>query len=212
MATLDWIATASDDTFAARVAMIQMGLCINVANEDPTTANHVNRMVFANDMFKGLINCKLVAAAAIAFNTTLQSEIDSSPTSLGSNCADSDLTYVITGLYNNLSNAYAATYAVPLASYATGIVALAGGGQTGATPLAAVTNIIVTSATAGDSTILPLNFTGFEIMVCNLGAASAAVFADLGSTLNGTLNAYASVAPQSVTLFYCVAPATWISK
>ncbi len=212
MAVLDWIAVASDDTFAARVAMINMTLCINVMNEDPTTANHANRMIYANDMMKGLVNNKLVGAAVIANNSTLQGEINTSPTLLGSNLADADISWVISSLYNNLANAYATTYSVPLRPYATGIVAAAGGGQTAAVQLAALSNLIVTAASTGDSTILPLNYTGFEITVCNLGAASAAVFADLGSTLNSTLNGYIVVAPNTVSQFFCVAPATWISK
>jgi len=108
MAIIDLIATARDDTFAARIAMILMGLAINIMNEDPTTANHANRMVLANMHIKGLVNCKLVGAAAIAYNATLQSEIESDPALLGSTCPDSDLTYVIGGLYNNIANAYAA--------------------------------------------------------------------------------------------------------
>jgi hypothetical protein len=107
MAVLDRIATARDDTFAARTAMNLMTLCINVMNEDPSTANHANRLLFAQKHLKGQVNSKLVAASCIAYNATLQSEIDASPTLLGANVSDGDLSYVLSSLYNNLANAYA---------------------------------------------------------------------------------------------------------
>ncbi len=106
MAMIDLIATARDDTFAARVAMILMTLAINIMNEDPTTPNHANRMILANMHMKGMVNCKLIAAAVIAYNPTIQTEIESSPASLGSTCPDGDLNYVLSGLYNNIANAY----------------------------------------------------------------------------------------------------------
>jgi hypothetical protein len=108
MAVLDYIATAADATFAARVAMVLMTLAINVTNEDPTTANHANRIAFAQMHMRGLINCKLLGAGSIAYNTTLQSEIESNPGLLGASIPDSDLTYVISSIYNNFADAYAA--------------------------------------------------------------------------------------------------------
>lgn len=107
MAVLDRIATARDDQFAARIAMILMHTCIDVANEDPTTANHANRVAFAGKHLRGQVNCKAVAAAVIASNGTIQSTIDGGPTLLGANVPDGDLEYVIGGLYDHLANAYA---------------------------------------------------------------------------------------------------------
>lgn len=108
MAVLDRIATARDDTFAARVAMLLMASAINVVNEDPTTANHANRLAFAQRVLKGELNNKVVAAVVIADNATIQSEIDGAPSQLGSNVADNDLTFVINGIFTMLSDAYAA--------------------------------------------------------------------------------------------------------
>ncbi|MGF6641783.1 hypothetical protein [Paraburkholderia sp. MM6662-R1] len=107
MAVLDRIATARDDAFAARVAMILMTSCVNVANEDPTYENHANRLHFAQLHFRAAVNTKALAAAIIANNTTIQGEIDSAPTQLGANVPDSDLEYVIGGLFDNFANAYA---------------------------------------------------------------------------------------------------------
>jgi hypothetical protein len=108
MAILDQIAAARDDAFAARVAMITMTLCINVANEDPATANHANRIAFANKHFKAEINTKALAAAVIASNATIQTTIDASPALRGSNVPDGDINFAIAGLFNAFANAYAA--------------------------------------------------------------------------------------------------------
>lgn len=107
MAVLDRIATARNDTFAARIAMILMALAINVMNEDPGTANHANRLLFAQKHLKGEVNCKLIAAALIANNATTQANIDGNPGALGSNVPDGDIEFVLGGLYNNFANAYA---------------------------------------------------------------------------------------------------------
>lgn len=108
MSVLDRIATARDDTFAARVAMILMKLAIDVANEDVGIANHANRLALAQQHFRGQVNSKAAAAACIAFNATIQMTIDASPELLGSNVPDGDLEFVLAGLYDNLANAYAA--------------------------------------------------------------------------------------------------------
>lgn len=109
MSVLDRIATATDATFAARVAMILMKSAIDVTNEDPTTANHANRLRFAQMHIKGMVNAKLIGAAIIANNATTQANIDGSPSLLGSNIPDGDIEFVIGQLFNNFANAYTAT-------------------------------------------------------------------------------------------------------
>jgi hypothetical protein len=107
MAILDRIAAARDDQFSARVAMILMKLCVDVANEDTGYINHVNRLHFAELHFRALVNSKSLAAAIIANNGTIQAEIDSAPAERGANVPDGDLEYVISGLYDHFANAYA---------------------------------------------------------------------------------------------------------
>jgi hypothetical protein len=106
MAILDLIATARDETFAARVAMILMSACINVANEDAGTTNHTNRLALVHKHLKAEINVKAVAAAAIASNGTIQSTIDGAPDQRGANVSDNDLQFVVNGLIDILANAY----------------------------------------------------------------------------------------------------------
>lgn len=108
MAIADRIATARNDTFAARVSMILMKLAVDVANEDGGTANHANRLALAQAHFRAGINSKALAAALIANNGTIQATIDGAPELFGSNVPDGDLEFVIAGLYNHFANAYAA--------------------------------------------------------------------------------------------------------
>lgn len=106
MSVLDRIATARDDLFAARVAMITMTLAIGAVNENVLTPNHANRVTFARLHFKALVNTKSLAAAVIASNATIQNTIDANPALKGSNVPDSDLLFVLTSLYDAFANAY----------------------------------------------------------------------------------------------------------
>jgi hypothetical protein len=71
----------------------------------------------------------------------------------------------------------------------TGIVALAGGGATGATQLVSPINKLGTVATAGDSVKLPLATkpqVGEQILVINDTAASCDVFPGTGDNINAS--------------------------
>lgn len=107
MAYLDRIATARDDVFAARCAMILMKIAIDVANEAPETPNHENRVALAYRHLRAEVNSKAVAAAVIASNGTIAGAIDANPADRGASVPDGDIEFVLSGLYNHLANAYA---------------------------------------------------------------------------------------------------------
>jgi hypothetical protein len=88
--------------------MILMAIAVNVANEDPATSNHANRLKLAQAHFRAGVNAKTLAAALIANNASIQATIDANPGALGSDVSDADLQSVIGGLYDHFSNAYAA--------------------------------------------------------------------------------------------------------
>src|SRR5467141_182711 len=92
----------------------------------------------------------------------------------------------------------------PLAS--TGLVALAGGGQTGATPLKGRTNEVATVATAADSVILPVSVPGTVLIVLNnAGANSMNVYAQVGDTINAiAANSPFAMAAAARVTFACV--------
>src|SRR5437879_4900402 len=100
------------------------------------------------------------------------------------------------------------------------IVAHAGSGQASATPITAMQAQITTSATIGDSCVLPPAKQGMEITVVNNGAQSANVFAASagqggqggGDTMNGSANGSAAVAAGTVLLFFCFVNGAWVTK
>lgn len=108
MAIVDRIETARDATFAARVSMALMSLCVDIANEVDSTPNHANRLALAQAHFRAGVNAKTLAAAMIANNSGLQTAIDAAPAALGTNISDADLQSVISGLIDHFANAYAA--------------------------------------------------------------------------------------------------------
>lgn len=107
MAVLDRIQTARSDEFAARVAMILAKVAVDVLNEAVNVPNHANRVKLANLHLRAQVNTKAVAAFVIASNATIQTAIDDEPGVNGANVPDSDIEFVMAGLYDKLANAYA---------------------------------------------------------------------------------------------------------
>src|ERR1035438_880355 len=64
---------------------------------------------------------------------------------------------------------------LPVFGVSSGITALAGGGQPGATLLSQVISLVSIVATAGDSVILPVSSPGMELTVINGGANTLAI-------------------------------------
>ena len=97
-----------------------------------------------------------------------------------------------------------------LRSSASGLTALAGGGQTGATAITTVLAEFATVATAADSSILPAAKAGMMLLVANAGAASMNVFPASGEKINGgSANAAFAVANAKRCLFFCVKDGNW---
>lgn len=93
---------------------------------------------------------------------------------------------------------------------ATGLIARAGGSQANATPLIGNVNRISTTATAGDSVLLPPATIGKRVSVYNAGAASSNVFPQTGENINsGAANAAFAVATTKGAIFECVATGVW---
>lgn len=110
-----------------------------------------------------------------------------------------------------------------LMSSKTGLVALAGGGQAGATPLPAALNELTIVASANDSALLPLALAGITVTVVNSGANSAQVFGQAVNPNTGvgdTIIPDAAVAPNATAVgvaqasakqadYFCVRPGVW---
>jgi hypothetical protein len=112
---------------------------------------------------------------------------------------------------NGLGTGYSGS--LETSSTATGIVAYAAGGQTNAVVLNSMINNVTTVGAGNASVKMPANAAGMTITVINNGGGNSMnVYPDVGSTMNGTLNAAQAVTNGTATIFYCVAANTWVSK
>jgi hypothetical protein len=100
----------------------------------------------------------------------------------------------------------------PVANSTVGVVALAGGGRSAATPLlSGGFNTVATVATATDSVVLPPAVQGMEIFVQNDGVAAMQVFANGADTINGTAGATGVAhAAGKLAIYVCHADGKWL--
>jgi hypothetical protein len=106
MSAEDLIKAARDDTYAARVAMIQLKVAQNVASESDTTPNHANRIQYASMVIAGRENPKLVAAH-VNSQPGIAVTIEADPTKLGANVPDTDIEFTLATIWDARSNALA---------------------------------------------------------------------------------------------------------
>jgi hypothetical protein len=71
----------------------------NVLNEDPSTANHANRLIWANNALANFERMMNLEMSLVVQNPTIQAE--------GDNAADSDVQFVVNGLVDYYANAIA---------------------------------------------------------------------------------------------------------
>lgn len=105
MSVLDQIQTARDPTFSARIVMAYFKVGVTAATEPANTPNHGNRLAYSKLLFKGQDNPRLIAAHVIASQSTIASQIDAAPLSLGSNINDTDLNAACVASYDARANA-----------------------------------------------------------------------------------------------------------
>lgn len=94
----------------------------------------------------------------------------------------------------------------------TGLAAV--GTTQGSGPLInAMTAFVATSSVGNTSVSLPSAKPGMEITVVNQGSSQTLlVFPQTGESVNGTLNGSASVANNTITIFYCGIAGAWWTK
>jgi hypothetical protein len=104
MSTKDIIAAASNPTYYTRVAFIALKAAQNVANEDPGTANHANRVAYAGRVLTGADKALLIALHIAASNGTIAATLESGG---GDAVPDGDLEYAMGQIWDARANAYA---------------------------------------------------------------------------------------------------------
>ena len=105
MATDKIVAEISKPSFYTRVAFIALKTAQSVATEDPGTANHENRVAYANKLFRGEDAALLIASHVVASNGTIASTIENGSCE---DVPDSDIEYALGGIWNARANASAA--------------------------------------------------------------------------------------------------------
>jgi hypothetical protein len=106
MAAVDFIATARNDEFAARVMFITLGVAQNVASEDPATPDHQVRLDYAGRCIRGTDNPKNIAAHIISSNASIQNTIESDPAQYGANVPDGDIQFALATIWTARANAF----------------------------------------------------------------------------------------------------------
>jgi hypothetical protein len=71
----------------------------DVINEDPATANHANRIVWANEVLANPERMMNLEMSLVVQNPTIETE--------GNNATDNDIQFVVNGLVNPYANAIA---------------------------------------------------------------------------------------------------------
>jgi len=85
----------------------------------------------------------------------------------------------------------------------SGIVALAGGALSAATPVLVLgSNEVVTVASGADSVVLPKAVAGNVVFVTNAGASSMQVFGNGSDTINGTAGATGVAQANGLSALY----------
>jgi hypothetical protein len=112
MSSTDLIRTARDDTYAGRVAIIQLKVAQQVAAEDPGTPNHVPRVDYAYVVIRGAENPKMVAAHCNT-NASIAAQIEAQPELLGANVPDADIEFTLSTIWDSRSLAFAQAGSAP---------------------------------------------------------------------------------------------------
>ena len=107
MSAEDLIRAARDDTYAGRVAMIQLKVAQNVASEDAGTANHAERIAYAYVVIRGAENPKMVASH-VNSQPGIAVTIEGDPSKLGANVPDTDIEFTLASIWDARSLAFAA--------------------------------------------------------------------------------------------------------
>src|SRR5262245_21714769 len=107
MASLDLITVARDDTYAGRVAMVQLTVAQNVASEDPATAHHAERINYAYYVIRGAENAKMVSAH-VNSQPGIAVLINADPSAMGANVQDNDIEFTLASIWDARSLAFAA--------------------------------------------------------------------------------------------------------
>lgn len=156
------------------------------------------------------------ANAMQVYGTGTDTINDNASASGVSQMAGSEVIYVCYGQGKWYANGLGTGYAGSLETQSTAnaLTAHAGGGQGSATPITTMLAVFTTVGSAGDSAVLPAGVPGMVISVANNAATNSMnVFPATGEHINAlSANTALAVAAGTITIFYCSAAGTWLTK
>lgn len=97
------IAEVSKPTFYMRVSFLALKAAQNVATEAENTANHANRLAYANKVFRGEDNALLIASHVVASNGTISATIQNGS---GDDVPDGDIEFALSSIWDARANAF----------------------------------------------------------------------------------------------------------
>jgi hypothetical protein len=103
MSSAQIITEISNPDFYNRVGFIALKVAQNVASEDPATANHDNRINYANRIFTGSESNPLLASHVVSSNPTIAQTLE---TSGGSAVPDGDIEFALASIWDARANAF----------------------------------------------------------------------------------------------------------
>lgn len=98
------VSEVSKPAFYARVGFIALKTAQDVATEAENTANHANRVAYANKVFRGEDNVTLIAAHVVASNPTIKATIVAGG---GEAVPDSDIEFALASIWDARASAFA---------------------------------------------------------------------------------------------------------
>ena len=104
MTTKTLIQRVSEPQFYTRVAFLALKAAQQVAAEAENTANHANRVKYANRIFRGEENSLLLALHVVSANGTVTNTILATGTD---DVPDGDLEFVLSTIWDARANAFA---------------------------------------------------------------------------------------------------------
>lgn len=103
MSTAKIVEELSKPAFYTRVSFIALKAAQSVATEDPGTAHHAARALYASKLFRGEDSPLLLAAHLVASNATISSTLDSGTEA---DVPDNDIEYALGGIWDARSLAF----------------------------------------------------------------------------------------------------------
>src|SRR5262245_50152648 len=106
MSAYNVMAEATTPSFYNRVGFIALKVAQYVASEDPATANHSNRLGYANRIFTGREDNIQLSQHVVSSNPTIYSTLE---TQGGSAVPDGDIEYALSAIWDARANAFLGT-------------------------------------------------------------------------------------------------------